>query len=124
MRVSLRWIAEYTELPDLPEGQFFERLTLAGLEVEGVTKLQAEGVRVGQVLGVEPHPAAENLKLCTVGVGKEEFLTVCGAPNVSRGMLVPFALPGALLPKGPCGGDPDPRGEKRGNDPFPGGTWA
>lgn len=101
MRVSLRWIAEYTELPDLPEGQFFERLTLAGLEVEGVTKLQAEGVKVGQVLGVEPHPAAENLKLCTVRVGKEEFLTVCGAPNVSQGMLVPFALPGALLPKGP-----------------------
>jgi phenylalanyl-tRNA synthetase beta chain len=101
MRVSLRWIAEYTELPDLPEEQFFERLTLAGLEVEGVTKLQAEGVKVGQVLGVEPHPAAENLKLCTVRVGKEEFLTVCGAPNVSQGMLVPFALPGALLPKGP-----------------------
>jgi len=101
MRVPLRWIAEYTELPDYPQEEFLERLTLAGLEVEGVTKLQAEGVRVGQVLAVEPHPAGENLKLCTVRVGKDEFLTVCGAPNVSQGMLVPFALPGALLPKGP-----------------------
>ena len=101
MRVSLRWIAEYTELPKIPKEELFERLTLAGLEVEGAMELAAEGVRVGKIVEVEPHPHAENLKICSVRVGGEEFLTVCGAQNVAQGMLVPFALPGAILPQGP-----------------------
>ncbi|MFN3346348.1 MAG: phenylalanine--tRNA ligase subunit beta, partial [Candidatus Bipolaricaulaceae bacterium] len=100
MRVSLRWLAEYVELPELAPGALAERLTLAGLEVEGLTELHAEGVRVGRIEAVEPHPHADNLKVCAVRVGQEEFLTVCGAPNVAPGMLVPFALPGARLGQG------------------------
>lgn len=97
MRVSLRWIAEYTELPEIPEKELCERLTLAGLEVEGITSLYAEGVVVGEVVSVEPHPRGQNLKVCQVQVGEKVHTTVCGAPNVAVGMRVPYALPGARL---------------------------
>ncbi|MCS7216504.1 MAG: phenylalanine--tRNA ligase subunit beta [Candidatus Bipolaricaulota bacterium] len=103
MRVSLRWLAEYTELPEASPEALAERLTLAGLEVEGLRELSAEGVRVGRVLAVEPHPHADDLRVCLVQVGNEEYRTVCGAPNVAPGLLVPFALPGARLPRGPVG---------------------
>ncbi len=97
MRVSLRWIAEYTDLPELPEKELCERLTLAGLEVEGMIFLSAEGVVVGEVVSVEPHPHAQNLKVCQVQVGEKVYTSVCGAPNVALGMRVPYALPGARL---------------------------
>jgi phenylalanyl-tRNA synthetase beta chain len=100
MRVSLRWIAEYTDLPDLPLEELCERLTLAGLEVEETREIRAEGIFVGQILSVEDHPHTQNLKVCEVRVQKETYTTVCGAPNVAAGLLVPFALPGALLPQG------------------------
>ncbi len=100
MRVSLRWLSEYVELPDLAPAALAERLTLAGLEVEAIQELRAEGVRVGRVETIEPHPRAENLRVCTVSLGNETYTTVCGAPNVAQGMLVPFALPGARLPQG------------------------
>lgn len=99
MRVSLRWIAEYTDLPEISE-ELFERLTLAGLEVEEARTLSAQGVRVGQILEVESHPHTQNLKVCQVQVGREVYTTVCAAPNVARGLLVPYALPGAELPGG------------------------
>lgn len=98
MRVSLRWIGEYTKLPEIPEEELLERLTLAGLEVEDVLRLHVEGVMVGRVLSVEPHPHAQNLHVCQVQVGREVYTTVCGAPNVAAGQLVPYALPGARLP--------------------------
>lgn len=100
MRVSLRWIAEYTELPHLSLEELCERLTLAGLEVEEYREIRAEGIYVGKILSVEDHPHAQNLKVCEVQVEDEVYTTVCGAPNVAAGLLVPFALPGALLPQG------------------------
>ncbi len=100
MRVSLRWLAEYTELPELPLEELCERLTLAGLEVEEYREIRAEGIFVGKILSVEDHPHAQNLKVCEVQVQNEIYTTVCGAPNVAVGLLVPFALPGALLPHG------------------------
>lgn len=100
MRLPLRWIAEYTELPARPLGELGERLTLAGLEVEDHQTLDAEGVFVGQVLSAEVHPHAQNLKVCEVAVKEKIYTTVCGAPNVSPGLLVPFAIPQARLPTG------------------------
>ncbi|MCS7240380.1 MAG: phenylalanine--tRNA ligase subunit beta, partial [Candidatus Bipolaricaulota bacterium] len=96
----MRWIAEYADLPEISQDELFERLTLAGLEVEEAWILSAHGVFVGQILGVEPHPHAQNLKICQVQVGSEFYTTVCGAPNVAPGLLVPYALPGARLPGG------------------------
>ena len=75
-----------------------ERLTMAGLEVDGVDAGKAvEGVVVGRVAEVRPHPDADKLKVCVVEAGDEPVEVVCGAPNVRVGMLAPFAKVGAQL---------------------------
>ena len=97
MRASLNWLSEYVDLPEIPVGALAERLTLAGLEVERIEHLVAEGVVVARVASVEPHPKAGNLSVCQVETGKDHRTVVCGADNVREGGLFPLALPGACL---------------------------
>src|SRR6185295_15140591 len=80
-----------------------ERLTMLGLEVEGVQKLggEFEGVVVAQVLQKDRHPNADKLWLCRVADGKGERQIVCGAQNFNVGDKVPLILPGASLPAKP-----------------------
>lgn len=101
MRVPLRWLAEWIELP--PEAELLARLTQGGLEVEGVERVGPDlsGVRVGLVASREQHPNADRLSLCRVDLGAGEPVEiVCGAPNVAAGQKVAVASPGALLPDG------------------------
>jgi len=78
-----------------------ELLTEVGLEVEGLTALNAnlQHVCVGQVLHTERHPNANRLSICQVNIGNREMLTiVCGASNVRTGLHVVVAKVGAILP--------------------------
>lgn len=100
MRAPLRWMSEYVDLPDGPVEALAERLTVAGLEVERVEPLEAEGVVVARVASVERHPKTDALTVCAVDTGTGVKTVVCGAPNVVPGGLVPLALPGARLPGG------------------------
>ena len=102
MLVSYRWLQEYIAIPWSPE-ELAHRLTMAGLEVEGITPLAPDlsGVYIGYVQKTEQHPDADSLKLCSVDVGVQgSFTIVCGAPNVAVGQKVAVALEGAKLPGG------------------------
>lgn len=102
MLVSYRWLQEYINIPWEPE-ELAHRLTMAGLEVEGMTKLAPDlsHVYIGFVQKQEQHPGADKLSLCQVDVGElGEFEIVCGAPNVQAGQTVAVALEGAVLPGG------------------------
>ncbi len=102
MKFSLNWLKEYVSFDDTIEG-LADRLTFAGLEVERIETIGGtfEGVVVGEVLAIEPHPNANKLRLCTVEYGGEETLrVVCGAPNVAIGGKYPFAPAGTILPSG------------------------
>lgn len=99
MKLSIAWLRELVDFPvDLDE--VTDRLTLLGLEVEGVdpVRLAFPGVRVGHVLEAGPHPGADRLILCQVATGSEVVPVVCGAPNVRAGLKVAMALPGSVLP--------------------------
>jgi phenylalanyl-tRNA synthetase beta chain len=120
MNIPLRWLAEYVDISSIPPARLIERLTLAGLEVGTVRILglpTPDGVRIkaedrgpvwdrdkifiAQVLGVEPHPNADRLRLPTViwGEGKVKQL-VTGAPNINvgdKGQKVVLALTGSVL---------------------------
>jgi len=101
MRVPLRWLAEWVDLPD--EAALLARLTQGGLEVEGVERVGPDlsGVRIGQVVAREKHPNADRLSLCRVDLGGGEPVEiVCGAPNVEAGQKVAVISPGATLPDG------------------------
>src|SRR4051812_28990738 len=101
MRVPLSWLRDYVDF-DLPPERLAERLTLLGLEVQGIERIGADwtSVVVGELLEVVPHPRADRLNLTKVRVtGQDAPLSiVCGAHNIEAGQRVPVALPGAVLP--------------------------
>jgi len=101
MRISYNWLKEYVDI-DLTPQQVADKLTMAGLEVEGLEYLGAgiEGVIVGRVAAVRPHPDADKLTLCDVDTGSEVLPIVCGAKNVREGIKVPLAVVGSRLPDG------------------------
>ncbi|HEY2523808.1 MAG TPA: phenylalanine--tRNA ligase subunit beta [Candidatus Binataceae bacterium] len=99
MKLPLSWLAEFVTLEAEVE-ELCRRLTLAGLEVEGVERVTPgfSDVFVARVLKVERHPNADRLNLCDVDAGAVgRFSVVCGAPNVRAGMTAPFARLGARL---------------------------
>lgn len=101
MRVSINWIKKFVDIDGIAVKEIGEKLTMSGLEVEGIeTRTAPKGVVVGKVLKREKHPNADKLSLCVVTDGESEFQVVCGAPNVDAGQVVPFAKLGAELPGG------------------------
>ncbi len=102
MKISLNWLADYVELPK-SVAELAERLTMAGLEVEGIERLgeNLEGVVVAQVLAKEQHPNAEKLSLVRIDAGPMgQLQLVCGAKNFAVGDKVPLATMGTVLPGG------------------------
>jgi len=101
MKVSLSWLKDYTDISMAP-ADLAEALTMAGLEVDSIADRYAylNGVIVGRVEAVGPHPNADKLRLCLVNTGNGQVPVVCGAPNVTQGMLAPLAQPGTVLPDG------------------------
>ena len=99
MNISYNWLKEFINLELTPE-ETAEKLTLIGLEVEGIEPHGSllEGVVVGEVLDVRKHPNADRLRLCDVSLGEERVQIVCGADNVAKGQKVPVATVGTTLP--------------------------
>ncbi len=101
MKISTNWLKEYVAI-DIPATDLADKLTMAGLEVEGISERfqYLDSVVVGKIIKVEPHPNADKLRLCEVSIGNRTVPVVCGAPNAKAGMNVPCALPGTALPGG------------------------
>lgn len=102
MKVTLNWLKSYVDFSWSPE-ELAERLTMLGIEVEGVQKLggEFEGVVVAEVITRDKHPNADKLSLCRVNDGKGERQIVCGAQNFKAGDKVPLIMPGHTLPAKP-----------------------
>jgi phenylalanyl-tRNA synthetase beta chain len=102
MKVTWNWLSELVEL-DVSPAELAERLTMAGLEVEGVERLGDDlaAVVCAEIVHVDRHPQADRLSICQVRRGGDGTVTVvCGAPNVAAGQRVAYAPPGARLPGG------------------------
>ncbi|MXV74020.1 phenylalanine--tRNA ligase subunit beta [Candidatus Poribacteria bacterium] len=102
MNVTLNWLKTYIDF-ECSAGELADRLTMLGIEVESVKQpgAELEGVVVGSVNAIKPHPNADKLVLCQVDIGEpEELQIVCGAPNVREGMHAPVATIGTTLPMG------------------------
>lgn len=101
MRISLNWLRELVDVNLAPE-ELAEILTLAGFEVEDIEdhRQLADGVVVGKVLDVQPHPNADKLRVCQVDVANPDGVLniVCGAANVRADTYVPVATVGTYLP--------------------------
>lgn len=105
MKVSLKWLSEYVEIPaDLKA--FCDRLDLTGTGVEGVEIAGAtyDKVVVGQIVEKKAHLDSDHMWVCQVSVGEnnlgkdgkpEPLQIVCGAQNFNEGDKIPVALVGA-----------------------------
>ncbi len=107
MKVTLNWLKQYVDFDWSPE-QLAERLTMLGLEVEGVHKTggEFEGIVIAQILTKDKVPGSDKLTVCKVNDGKGERVIICGAQNHNVGDKVPLILPNFALPLKP--GDKEP----------------
>lgn len=103
MLISLNWIKDFVEIPDMAPKELGSLFTLATAEVEDVI---VKGAALKPILCVEikslkPHPDSDKLNLVTFDYGKGQLKeVVCGAPNVRPGLKVPYAPIGTTLPNG------------------------
>ncbi len=107
MKVTLNWLKQYVDFNWSPE-ELTERLTMLGLEVEGVQKIAGafEGIVVAQILTRDKVPGSDKLSVCKVNDGRGERTIICGAQNHQPGDKVPLILPNFALPL--KAGDPEP----------------
>ena len=101
MKVSYKWLQEFVDIDISPE-DLADRLTLAGVAVEGVTKLGVgmEKVFTGRIEKIDPHPNADKLVVTSVNVGTEKLQIITAATNVREGDVIPVAVEGAKLASG------------------------
>ena len=109
MRIPLRWLGEFVELPDsiTPE-DVHHSLVSIGLEEEAIHRSEISGpIVVGEVLEfvAEEQSNGKTIRWCQVRVANEDAPDapairgiVCGAGNFEPGDRVVVALPGSVLP--------------------------
>ncbi len=103
MKVLLSWLREFAPGIDGDAAALGDMLSALGLTVEEttVTGSVPDGVVLGRVLELRPHPDADRIQLVEVDDGSGKSLQVCcGAFNMAVGDLVPLARVGAVLPNG------------------------
>src|SRR5579862_5729302 len=99
MKFTLSWLKEHLDTTASLE-EIRERLTMLGLEVEGITNAAEtlKGFVVGYVVEAVQHPNADRLRVCKVDTGVSVVQVVCGAPNARTGMKGIFAPTGSYIP--------------------------
>ncbi|MEE8574031.1 MAG: phenylalanine--tRNA ligase subunit beta, partial [Thermodesulfobacteriota bacterium] len=100
MIFNYSWLTEFVDIDITSPAELAERLTMSGVEVEGMTSPRHEftGIVTATILTKEQHPNADRLKLLTVTDGEERYSIVCGADNMNVGDVVALARIGAVLP--------------------------
>ena len=103
MKVLLSWLREFAPDIDGDPAALSDVLSALGLTVEEmiVTGSVPDGVVLGRVLELRPHPDADRIQLVEVDDGSGTTLQVCcGAFNMAVGDLVPLARVGTVMPSG------------------------
>ena len=99
MKFTVGWLKDHLET-DAPVDEIARRLTMLGLEVEGVENPATDfaAFRTARVVDARQHPDADRLRVCIVDTGTETVQVVCGAPNARSGLKGVFAPAGSFVP--------------------------
>jgi len=109
MKVSLNWVKQFTDV-DLGLEPLIEKIGAQLGAVDEVVNLgeRYQGIVVVRVVTCEPHPDANKLSVCMIddgGVVKSVprdthglVQVVCGAPDVTAGILAAWIPPGVTVP--------------------------
>ena len=104
MKIPLSWLTDFIDLDGLSIEDIARKLTLAGLEVDGIEyvglplpvykdderhEFKTSGISwdkdkivVAEIREVMPHPNADRLTLCDLFDGREVHTVLTGAPNI------------------------------------------
>jgi len=98
MKFSENWLRQHVTI-DADSAALERRLTMIGLEVEGVERIGAalDGVVVARIVECAKHPEADRLQVCQVDTGTQRLQIVCGAPNARPGLVAPLATIGTRV---------------------------
>lgn len=96
--VSHQWLKEFVA-SDLPAEEFARRVSLCGPAIERMHAAGhgLEGIVVGRISEIRPHPNADKLRVTLVDVGKELLEIVCGGSNLAIGQAVAVATIGSQV---------------------------
>ena len=103
MKLSMKWLADYTDVSDIDIKAYCDRMTDTGSKVEGFETLaeDIENVVVGKIVTITKHENSDHLQICQLECGEGELRQiVTGAQNVFEGAVVPVAMAPAKLPGG------------------------
>jgi len=101
MKVSLNWLKDFVDI-DVPINKLCEDLTQLGLEVGDLIEFNGsvKGIIISEIDSVEASPEDDNLFICDMLTGEGKLTCLSRAPGLKKGQIVPYALPGAILPNG------------------------
>ncbi len=99
MRAPIGWLADFLNLPTRDPHEIERILVSLGHEVESIEEFSPtfEGVIVGRVEEVGPHPDADRIRFCRVYDGAQTHDVVCGAWNFEAGAVIAYARVGSRL---------------------------
>ncbi len=103
MKASWNYLKSVLPLEGKTPEEVADKLTFAGAEVEGITRLASgDHLVIGHIISCKAHPDSDHLHVLEVDEGKERGVhqIVCGAPNAREGLKVIVARSGAKLPGG------------------------
>ncbi|MBM7615932.1 phenylalanine--tRNA ligase subunit beta [Alkaliphilus hydrothermalis] len=101
MLVPLKWLKEYVDI-DQNVIEFGDRMTMSGSKVEGIESFGEgiNGVVVGKIESIQPHPNADKLVITQINIGDQTLQIVTGAKNINEGDYIPVATVGSNLAGG------------------------
>lgn len=100
MKISWNWLKRHADLDGVNPYDMANRFTMAVAELEGIHEFGETYDRVltARILGSRPHPNSQRLALVDLDLGNGRTVTaVSGAPNLTPGLVIPFAQPGVVL---------------------------
>lgn len=99
MKFTISWLKEHLAT-DAALDDIVERMTMTGLEVEGVEDAGAKlaPFTVARIISAAKHPNADKLQVCQVETKLGTLEIVCGAPNARAGLVTAFAPIGTYVP--------------------------
>ncbi len=99
MKISLNWLQNFIDLTETDHEKIKEVITARSAEIETMenTGEHLEGIVLGHIDKLMPHPNADKLQLTIIDNGQEKLQVVCGGSNLKEGMKVAFAQIGAVV---------------------------
>ena len=102
MKISLNSLKKYVNI-NIPTDELLKLIGSRLVEIEGTEDLSAkyQGIKIVKVAECEKLEGT-HLSLCQIQVSSDEsdlMQVVCGAPNVRKGMLAAWIMPGSIVPE-------------------------